>query len=118
MGRDAAGRTGECVMPIDERWATLTASDWDSFAKAWIEELRGADQSFNVGAAVSQMNFTATPEQQWTFIMAAMNHAADDELGHIAAGPVEHLLGHHGPAYIDEVERHADSDPKFARMLA
>jgi hypothetical protein len=106
-------------MPIDKRWATLTPSDWDSFANAWIAELRGTtDQVSNVGGAVCQMNFTATPEQQWTFIMAALAHASDDELGHLAAGPVEHLLGWHGSSYIDEVERQAASNPKFARMLS
>ena len=64
------------------------------------------------------MNFTATPDQQWRFILAAIAHASDEELGHIAAGPVEHLLGKHGDRYIGEIERRAESDPKFARMLS
>lgn len=69
------------------------------------------------GDAVVLMNFTAAPEQQWTFLLCAVEAAdADDEVGSIAAGPFEHLLGWHGPAYIDAVEARALNDPKFARM--
>lgn len=31
----------------------------------------------------------------------------------LAAGPLEHLLAHHGSAYIDEVETLARKDSKF-----
>jgi len=107
-------------MPIDERWDELNASDWDAFAQSWIAKLRRptGDSDDDVGQSVVMMNFTARPEHQWQFILAAVAHASDDELGHIAAGPVEHLMGHHGTAYIVEVERRAESDPKFARMLS
>src|SRR5215510_2061139 len=85
-------------MPIDERWNQLDASDWDAFAQSWIAELRGtpSNSEANVGHSVVMMNFTARPEHQWQFILAAITHASDDELGHIAAGPMEHLLGKHG----------------------
>jgi hypothetical protein len=107
-------------MPIDERWQRLEPSDWDAFAQAWIAELRGtsADSESDVGQSVVVMNFTAKPEQQWQFILAALAHASDAELGHIAAGPMEHLLGKHGEKYIEEIERRAASDPRFARMLS
>jgi hypothetical protein len=107
-------------MPIDERWARLGPADWDAFAQSWIDELRGhaADSEGGAGQSVTMMTFTATPHQQWQFILAAIAHASDEELCHIAAGPVEHLLGKHGDTYIDEVERRAESDPKFARMLS
>lgn len=107
-------------MPIDKRWERLELSDWDAFAKAWIAELRGssAGSESDVGQSVVMMNITATPEQQWQFILAAVAHASEEELGHIAAGPIEHLLGKHGEKYIREVERRAASDPKFARMLS
>ena len=59
------------------------------------------------------MNFTARPEHQWQFILAAVVHASDDELGHIAAGPVEHLLGKHGEKYIEKVS----SAPKPIQSL-
>ena len=107
-------------MPIDERWNQLDASDWDAFAQSWIAELRGtpSDSEANVGQSVVMMNFTARPEHQWQFILAAIAHASDDELEHIAAGPMEHLLGKHGDKYIEKVEQRAEADPRFARMLA
>jgi hypothetical protein len=107
-------------MPFAERWNQLSASDWDAFAQSWIAELRGirSESQSDVGQSVVMMNFTARPEHQWQFILAAVAHASDDELGHIAAGPIEHLLGKHGEHYIDKVEQRAEADPKFARMLA
>jgi hypothetical protein len=107
-------------MPIDERWDQLSASDWDAFAQSWIAALRGtpSDSEDDVGQLVVMMNFTASPEHQWQFILAAIAHASDDELGHIAAGPIEHLLGKHGEKYIEKVEQRAEADPKFARMLS
>ena len=107
-------------MPIDERWDHLNPSDWDAFARSWIAELRGGptDSDDDVGQSVVMMNFTARPEHQWQFILAAIAHSSDEELGHIAAGPVEHLLGKHGEKYIEKVEQRAEADPKFARMLA
>ena len=64
------------------------------------------------------MNFTASPESQWSFLVKAVAHAqSEEELGHIAAGPLEHLLGKHGASMIDRVEQLAATDEKFARML-
>jgi len=107
-------------MPLDERWDRLTPAAWDAFAQSWIAELRGApsDAKNDVSLSVTMMGFTARPEQQWRFILAAVAHASEDEFGDIGAGPVEHLLGWHGEEYIGPVERQAESDPKFARMLA
>lgn len=107
-------------MPIDERWDRLSDSDWDAFAQSWISELEGsgADAESEIGQSVVMMNFSARPEQQWKFILATVTHASDEEtLGHIAAGPVEHLLGKHGEGYIDKVEQRAETDPLLARMM-
>jgi hypothetical protein len=107
-------------MPIDDRWQRLEPSDWEAFARKWLAELRGTpeDAESDVGQSVVMMNFTATPEQQWQFIQAAVSQArSDDELGHVAAGPMEHLMGWHGGDYIDAVEVQAAADPVFARML-
>lgn len=69
-----------------------------------------------VSGAVVLMNFTHPPEDQWAFIKAAVDAArSEDELGHIAAGPLEHLLGHHGSSYIDAIEDLARHNAKFAR---
>jgi hypothetical protein len=107
-------------MPIDDRWDRLSDSDWDAFADAWLSELRGNDvsTSSNVGQSVVMMNFTAKPQLQCQFVLAAVAHAqSDDELGHIAAGPMEHLLGWHGKQFIAQVEQRATIDQKFARMV-
>jgi hypothetical protein len=107
-------------MRIDDRWEKLSASDWDAFARSWIAELRGGptDSEADVGLSVVMMNFSARPEHQWQFVLAALHYASDEELEHIAAGPVEHLLGKHGEKFIEKVEQRAEADPKFARMLA
>ena len=107
-------------MPLDDRWDQLSDSDWDAFARSWVAELRerSTDAESDAGQSVVMMNFTARPEHQWRFILAAIAHASDEELGDIAAGPLEHLLGKHGADYIEEVEQRAEADPKFARMLA
>lgn len=107
-------------MPIDKRWEKLTSSDWAAFAEAWLAERRKSKsvEESDVGMSVVLMNFTATPEQQWKFILAAVSLAeSDDELGDIAEGPIEHLLGWHGKEYIGLVEMQAAKDPKFARTL-
>jgi hypothetical protein len=86
-------------MTIEERWQKLKPSDWEALARAWLAELRAKRKASEseVGQTVVMMNFTAAPEQQWQFIRAAISQAdSDAELGHIAAGPVEHLLGWHG----------------------
>jgi hypothetical protein len=108
-------------LPIDERWNELEPSDWEEFARDWLAELRTtpADPESDLGQSVVMMSFTATAEQQWQFLRAAVSQAeSDDELKHVAAGPAEHLLGWHGADYIDAVEEQAAADPKFARMLS
>ena len=107
-------------MALDERWDRLGPSDWEAFARAWVAELRRAPEcpDSDIGQSVVMMNFTADPGHQWRFIRAAVSQAeSDEELGHIAAGPMEHLMGWHGTDYIVAVEAQAASDPKFARML-
>src|SRR5690349_15367651 len=105
-------------MPIDERWDQLGDDDWSNFARDWVHQLRDGHREGDRdwGQSVTMMNFTARPAQQWKFILAAVEQATtDDELGHIAAGPMEHLLGWHGEEYITAVETQAASDPKFAK---
>lgn len=107
-------------MRIDERWDRLELSDWEGFARAWLAELRGEFENpdSDIGQSVVMMNFTAAPEHQWRFIQAAVAQAeSDEELEHVAAGPMEHLMGWHGADYIDAVETQAAVNPKFARML-
>ena len=107
-------------MPAGGRWQELSPSEWDAFVKAWLAELRDPSPAgeSDIGQAVVMMNFMAPPQLQWEFICAAAASAeSDGELAHIAAGPVEQLLGRHGPEFIARVEARAAADPTFARML-
>ena len=116
---------------LDPRWDSLTDADWDAFARAWVDELAGRpaaplpelpvlfedDPETTADAFVVPMNFTASAEAQWKFILATFQHADDETLGHLAAGPVEHLLSKHGDEYIDKFETMANDNPRFALML-
>jgi hypothetical protein len=107
-------------MPASDYWEQFEESDWQDFARRWLAETRGnaSDDQDEVRQAVVSMNFTARPELQWRFILMAVSFAeSDDELSHIAAGPIEHLLGWHGEDYIHLVEEQAAADMKFARTL-
>lgn len=115
----------------DPRWDDLTDGDWDAFARAWNAELCGEegpsrlpqlpwlldDPPNTASEYVVPMNFTASANAQWKFIVAAYWRGNEETHGHLAAGPVEHLLGKHGDEYITLVEQMADDDPMFAKML-
>ena len=93
-------------------------SDWNDFALHWLAEIRGEVEGDQAGEAIVAMNFTAHPRLQWQFILLAISLAkSDNELGSIAAGPMEHLMGWHGEDYIHLVEEQAATDIKFARTL-
>src|SRR5438067_10595551 len=66
---------------------------------------------------ITGMTFMSKPEVQWDVILEMVRQASDDDLGHIAAGPIEGLLGWHGPAWIERVEAEAKQNPKFARAV-
>ena len=115
----------------DPRWDNLTNSEWNAFATAWTAELNG-DQTAalpdlpwlldgpsptTAGEYVVPMNFTASSSAQWKFIQAAYWCGNKESHGHLAAGPIEHLLGKHGAEYIVLVEQLADDDPLFANIL-
>lgn len=115
----------------DTRWDNLSDAEWDAFARAWNSELRGespsvplptlpwlADDPPNTASGyVVPMNFTASPDAQWRFIVAAFSSGDESTYGHLAAGPVEHLLGNHGEQWIETFEKMAVDDPGFAKML-
>jgi hypothetical protein len=93
--------------------ARLTASE--EFIESGLITI---DEQASVAQSVVMMNFTARAELQWRFILRAIALADSDEaLGHIAAGPFEHLLGWHGEKFIAEIEQRAAIDPKLARTL-
>ena len=102
------------------KWDKLKPEDWEAFAADWLQELRATEpnEEANLNQTVVLMNFTASAEAQWQFILAAIGQAqSDDDLGHVAAGPLEHLLGRHGSEFIGRVEQQAAQDLKFARTM-
>ena len=102
------------------KWNEMKPEDWESFANDWLKELRSAEsnEDANFSQTVVLMNFTASADAQWKFIIASVAKAeSNDELGHIAAGPLEHLLGWHGSEFIERVEQQAAQDVKFARAV-
>lgn len=102
------------------KWDKLKPEDWEIFAANWLQELRAAEPNAeaNLNQTVVLMNFTASAEAQWQFTLAAIGQAqSDDDLGHVAAGPLEHLLGRHGSEFIGRIEQQALQDLKFARAM-
>jgi hypothetical protein len=78
----------------------------------------GQPQYEDAAMRITGMTFGSKPEVQWDVILEAVRQASDDaDLGHIAAGPIEGLLGWHGPTWIERVEAEARRDPKFARAV-
>jgi hypothetical protein len=59
------------------------------------------------------------PEATWQFVLAVLQRNPLDRLAlaNLAAGPLEDLLVHHGPDYIERVEARAQSDVDFNELL-
>jgi len=85
----------------------------------YLASCRTGEARFKEAAQrITLMTFLSAPEAQWEVILEAVRQAVDDnDLGHIAAGPIEGLLGRHGAGWVDEVEMEARRDPKFARAM-
>ena len=66
----------------------------------YLAACRTKDPRYDEAARrITMVTFMSKPELQWEIILEAVNQSAnDDDLGHIAAGPIEGLLGNHGPA--------------------
>ena len=85
----------------------------------FLEHLRTeATELAYASEAILDMTFLSPPGEQWEMVLECVRQAtSDDELGHVAAGPIEGLLGRFGKDVIDRVEKEASVDPKFARAL-
>ena len=105
-------------MSLEDHWPELDARQIGELAGEWLSELRNPSLGDEVGQSIVMMGFMAPPEQQWLFVVTAVSLAeTDDELGHIAAGPVECLLSRNGEKCIGLFEDQARRERKFARML-
>lgn len=106
-------------MPIDARFDELDDDQWKMFVKSWLAELgEGDDHRTEVSDGVTYMKFLARPEHLWRFIEFATIYADNDyQLGHIAAGLVERLLGAYGKEYIDLIAERVHTQPKFGKII-
>jgi len=116
---------------FDPRWDKLTDAEWHAFAQAWNSELKGIAYDTPLPSLpwllgeppddamdyVVPMNFSASPSAQWKFILAAYWSGDKDTFGHLAAGPIEHILGTCGDSSIEAIEQLAEDDPLFANLL-
>jgi hypothetical protein len=87
---------------------------------AWIADPANRDRT-NDPIGHSEFVWTAEeyPERAWEAILKVVAEPrAQAYLGHLAAGPMEDLLNHHGAEFIERVETTARDNPTFARMLA
>ena len=58
------------------------------------------------------------PEEVWSAILKILRHKLTDEQEPLlAAGALEDLLVHHGPLFIERVEREATQNPSFNHLL-
>ena len=93
----------------------LPAAEW---AAVWLRYQREhRDEDFWAVDAVFLLH-QDDPERAWSLILALVEQADFDALGQIGAGPLEHLVEAHAPAFIDRIEQQAASDPKFKEALA
>ena len=59
------------------------------------------------------------PERSWEAILKLVEEPrAYRYLGHLAAGPIEDLLSHHGAQFIDRIESTARANTTFADTLS
>lgn len=102
------------------RWNAVTQAQWSELAERWFHASDRAEDpnGRELGMSIALMNHSASTAVQWRFVDAALDVARTDQhLKQLAAGPIEHLLGTFGDVEIDECERRASEDPRFARLL-
>lgn len=116
-------------MPIIERhWEKLTDEQWDHFAKNWLLSCRDPgwgdeggpknEATRRWGTIGVNLGMWGPPEWLWHFVLLTVSIAeTNDDLGAIAAGPIECLLGRFGPEYIDRVEQETATNEKFAKAV-
>jgi 4-oxalocrotonate tautomerase len=91
-----------------ERTMDLPQPTVEGLVASWLS---GEDYAMSDGV------FDA-PEMAWQAILQIMQHALTaEQLGLLAAGPLETLLAHHGAQLIDRIEAEAKRSPAFAHLL-
>jgi len=112
-------------MHVDNKfWETFSDEKWQHLVEQYLLEISSnagkeyTPENNKWGLIVTEFRFSSRPELQWKFILLAISLATTDrQLGDIAAGQIEHLLGWHGEEYIDIIEQEAEANPKIAKAL-
>ena len=101
--------------PSSNRSTTLLPDEW---AGVWLRHSQQRQREDFW--AWDELTWTVAddPERAWPVILALVKQASDDHLGAIGAGPIEHLIDDHAPAFIDRIEAAAAADPRFRQALS
>jgi Variant SH3 domain len=123
-GRRTAGWVpGACLEVVDDTPPPEYAAD--EISAAWIAYwTNGGQDNPHASDPYAWANVEVDwlegndPEKLWQVILDIYRRPdAAPLLGMLAAGPLENLLGLHGPAFIDRVESLAANDAQFAHAL-
>jgi hypothetical protein len=98
------------------------ASDEREIAEAWIKEQRTWDAKtpWDRHSAIAILGdlVHSDPEKAWRIMQIVWRlDSKDDNLGILAAGPIEDILAARGHQFIDRVETLARQEPIFKKML-
>jgi hypothetical protein len=114
LKRDPLGAVASMEL-LNKQTSDLSPAEW---AAVWLRYHRERrDEDFWAVAAVFLLP-QEEPERAWSLILALVEQASFEELGHVGAGPLEHLVEAHAPSFIDRIESQAATDPKFKEALA
>ena len=84
----------------------------------WIADCRVETQDVSPASEEMYDAVRDDPERAWRLILAILRQDKSDlVVSCLAAGPLEDLLGYHGQAFIDRVERLAQTDSDFNTLL-
>jgi hypothetical protein len=89
--------------------------DRTSLIKRWFHD--PDCETDNAGFVIQFIESLMPPDEWWETVLQMVHLAPEGCLGHVAAGPLENLLGRYGDQVIDRVEAEARADAKFARTL-
>lgn len=97
--------------------------NFDELVDTWIEyqicdsESKEAENCF-WAVRIAYSLTSKNPEELWRFTLGVLKRDPPPEaLCVLAAGPLEDLLAHHGPAFRDRIEKESAANPKFKELL-
>ena len=101
----------------------MNQDDKAKLVTAWIEchtTESGASRNDETFWSVEQLWELSRNDPETAFDVILSILQADDTFPIVAvlsAGPLEDLLAHHGPAFIDRIEDEASRNPRFRHLL-